>query len=207
MPVSTPTEQPISPRRQATRDRLVQAAADVIARRGVHVGVAEICEAAGFTRGAFYSNFADRDELIAAILERHVHQVIEAVEEVRQHGLTSDDLGLVVERFLPLAQPDLAFHLIVAELSLDAARDPEQFGARLAPLEQLTTRIEEALVDGLASIGLRFAIPPADGVQVLGAIADTSQRDALVRGEADPSRLARATLPTVLAAITEPLPE
>ena len=35
-----------------------------------------IVAAAGFTRGAFYSNFASKDELIIAMLEDHVEQLI-----------------------------------------------------------------------------------------------------------------------------------
>ena len=60
----------ISARRSATRDRLVDAALGVFAEKGVvGASVEEISEAAGFTRGAFYSNFESKDELCLAALD------------------------------------------------------------------------------------------------------------------------------------------
>jgi len=58
---------PRSRRRKATRARLLSAAAEVLSERGFHgASVEEICERAGFTRGAFYSNFAAKDDLVLA---------------------------------------------------------------------------------------------------------------------------------------------
>ena len=59
-----------TPRREATRQRLLQAAMGEFARHGIDAtSVEQISEAAGFTRGAFYSNFEDKDALILALLE------------------------------------------------------------------------------------------------------------------------------------------
>ena len=56
--------------RTLTRRRLLDAAADVFAERGFHdATLEEIVEQAGFTRGAFYSNFASKDELFLAMIE------------------------------------------------------------------------------------------------------------------------------------------
>ena len=55
--------------RKATRQRLLEAAAQVIARVGLaSASVEEIAETAGFSRGAFYSNFQSKDELFLAVL-------------------------------------------------------------------------------------------------------------------------------------------
>ena len=60
-----------SARREATRRRLLDAAREVFAERGVIGGTVEdICEHAGYTRGAFYSNFTDKDEVLVALVER-----------------------------------------------------------------------------------------------------------------------------------------
>ena len=66
-----PPAGPLTARRARTRQRLMAAAVAVFAERGV-IGssVEEICEAAGFTRGAFYSNFADKDALVLALIEQ-----------------------------------------------------------------------------------------------------------------------------------------
>jgi AcrR family transcriptional regulator len=60
------------PTRAETRQRLFAAAADVFARRGIGgASIEAIAEAAGFTRGAFYSNFASKDDLIIEMLADH----------------------------------------------------------------------------------------------------------------------------------------
>src|SRR5436190_21240498 len=65
------------PTRDDTRDKLFEAAARVFEEQGIGAASIEaIAAAAGFTRGAFYSNFASKDELIIAMLEDHVEQSV-----------------------------------------------------------------------------------------------------------------------------------
>src|ERR1700704_3809622 len=65
------------PTRDDTRDRLFEAAARVFEEQGISgASIEAIAAAAGFTRGAFYSNFDSKDELIIAMLEDHVEQSI-----------------------------------------------------------------------------------------------------------------------------------
>ena len=78
--ISTPTDVLLTPRRQRTRDRLLDAAYEVFAEQGVHAStVEEVCERAGFTRGAFYSNFTTKEELFAALMERQHSQQLAAL--------------------------------------------------------------------------------------------------------------------------------
>ena len=57
-------------RRQQTREYLLQAAADVFAERGFHAATLdEVAAAAGFTKGAVYSNFKNKEDLFLALLE------------------------------------------------------------------------------------------------------------------------------------------
>src|ERR1700753_1966339 len=65
------------PTRDDTREKLFEAAARVFEEQGIgHASIEAIAAAAGFTRGAFYSNFKSKDELIIAMLEDHVAQSI-----------------------------------------------------------------------------------------------------------------------------------
>jgi AcrR family transcriptional regulator len=74
------TRSRIRPTREETRQRLFEAAAAVFAAQGIGAASVEsISAAAGLTRGAFYSSFASKDELITAMLADHVQQ------SVRQH--------------------------------------------------------------------------------------------------------------------------
>jgi AcrR family transcriptional regulator len=65
------------PTRDDTCEKLFEAAARVFEDQGIGgASIEAIAAAAGFTRGAFYSNFKSKDELIIAMLEDHVEQSI-----------------------------------------------------------------------------------------------------------------------------------
>ena len=69
--VMAPTR--VSARRAQTRERLMAAALTTFAARGIAgASVEEICEVADFTRGAFYSNFADKEQLFSALLRPRI---------------------------------------------------------------------------------------------------------------------------------------
>ena len=60
-----------SARRERTRERLLDAALALFAEHGVEAtSIEAICDGAGFTRGAFYSNFEDKAALIDALSAR-----------------------------------------------------------------------------------------------------------------------------------------
>jgi AcrR family transcriptional regulator len=60
-----------------TREKLYEAAARVFEEQGIGgASIEAIAAAAGFSRGAFYSNFKSKDELIIAMIEDHVEQSI-----------------------------------------------------------------------------------------------------------------------------------
>ena len=72
---------PVTARRAQTQERLMAAAGRVFAERGIiGASVEEICEAAGFTRGAFYSNFADKDALVLALIRQSIKAQYAAAE-------------------------------------------------------------------------------------------------------------------------------
>jgi len=65
------------PTRDDTCEKLFEAAARVFEEQGIGgASIEAIAAAAGLTRGAFYSNFKSKDELIIAMLEDHVEQSI-----------------------------------------------------------------------------------------------------------------------------------
>src|SRR5580658_3717493 len=74
------------PTRDDTREKLFEAAAEVFEERGIGAASIEtIAAAAGFTRGAFYSNFDSKDDLIVAMLEDHVERSLAYHRELLVH--------------------------------------------------------------------------------------------------------------------------
>src|SRR5690242_8722297 len=80
------------PTRDDTREKLFEAAARVFEEQGIgRASIEAIAAAAGFTRGAFYSNFTSKDELISAMLEEHVAQTIRRnLELLESHNTAAD---------------------------------------------------------------------------------------------------------------------
>lgn len=57
--------------KQETREALIRAAIEAFAEEGLEApSLDAICERAGYTRGAFYVHFRDRDDLVIAVMER-----------------------------------------------------------------------------------------------------------------------------------------
>ena len=67
--------------RLVTHAMLVDAAEEVFLREGFeHASVEQITEAAGFSRGAFYSNFNDKDDLALAVIDKRRRDVAKALK-------------------------------------------------------------------------------------------------------------------------------
>jgi AcrR family transcriptional regulator len=93
-------------RRELTRTALIDAGADVFAKRGFHAAsLEEIAETAGFTRGAIYKNFENKEELFFAVIERRVDAQLSRFREVlREDQAAATDparLAAIWEEILP----------------------------------------------------------------------------------------------------------
>ena len=78
--------------RRQTRERLLEAAEALFAERGIaETSIDKVAEAAGYSRGAFYSNFADKDALVLALIERHQAQSMAETRELAEQASDPDD--------------------------------------------------------------------------------------------------------------------
>jgi AcrR family transcriptional regulator len=70
-------------RREQTRADLLAAARRAFLRDGFHAASLDaIAEDAGYTKGAFYSNFASKDELLVAVFDEHFNDRADAYERL-----------------------------------------------------------------------------------------------------------------------------
>ncbi|HUJ60687.1 MAG TPA: helix-turn-helix domain-containing protein [Kofleriaceae bacterium] len=81
----------------ATRDALVAAATTEFAEHGLDASLDAICARAGFTRGAFYVHFRDRDDLMVAVLDR---VLLRQQETLLPEG--GGDLASTIVRFVAM---------------------------------------------------------------------------------------------------------
>jgi TetR/AcrR family transcriptional regulator, cholesterol catabolism regulator len=69
------------------RDAIIDTSATVFARSGYHAtGIAELCEVNGFGKGAFYYYIGSKEELLAAIHDRVMDEVMLGADRVAAAG-------------------------------------------------------------------------------------------------------------------------
>ncbi len=200
----------VTPRRAQTRERLIDAATSLFAEKGVlGASVEEICDRAEFTRGAFYSNFADKDELCLAVLNRQAARELAATEEavasLRVEALPSASLEQLVESALAVfmaAQPGRNEELVASmELRLYAIRNPALRGPLLALNDEMAVRIGALLAEAIGGIGARLQLPVAQAIDLLHAVYAHSGSSALLRGLEPDDRSRRSQLAAVLRSL------
>ena len=205
-------------RRRKTRDRLIDAAYEVFAETGVHAASVEmITERAGFTRGAFYSNFATKEELFFALAERENRLRFERLQEgvdailpdVDPTALTEATLGDLVTQFLVLQGDDRRWCLVQSEFKLLAMRDAAVGVSYLAYQRDFLVQLADRIDAAIGSVGLRFTIEPLAAVRIIVNVYESAMQEAILEGSDDGSvsapPLARATLPGLVHALTEPV--
>jgi AcrR family transcriptional regulator len=133
-------------RRAQTTQRLLDAAADVFARLGFHAATLDdVADAAGYTKGAVYSNFAGKDALFLALLDRHLDDQLAQVER-----LTATASDAELHSWLQAASSQHmstggTFGLLTLEFWLYAARHNEAKAALAARYRRMRDRLAAAI--------------------------------------------------------------
>jgi len=108
-------------------ERLLAAAVEVFAERGYdRAGVAEIARRAGVTTGAIYSRYAGKAQLLAAALEAHATDDLDALFADHQFQGRAEDVLAIAGRHLVDAPDDETGRgtTLLAEAFVAARRDP-----------------------------------------------------------------------------------
>ena len=176
------------PTRDDTKERLFEAAARVFEERGIGAASIEtIAATAGFTRGAFYSNFASKDDLIAAMLEDHVERSIAHHRELLEHHRTPDDYVAALRaternRHDPLGRAPLLHMELVLYVARAEKRRPE-LAKRLRARRKLIAEIVTSTTRA-AGTGVR---DPAWASAMLLALEDGFRLHRLIDPDSTPA--------------------
>lgn len=153
-----------SPKRQRTRAALIEATAYLVAERGLAaVTLDDIAARAGVTKGAIYSNFRTKAELLwEAVDRRRLHLAATIIPG--DVTATARGVARALMAQFPQAEAEAAFY---AELQAYIRTDPEmraqQAAQQKAQFDEMARQIE-------AGFGDRLTIPPRVlglGVQAL----------------------------------------
>jgi AcrR family transcriptional regulator len=176
------------PTRDDTREKLFEAAARVFEEQGIGgASIEAIAAAAGFTRGAFYSNFDSKDELIIAMLEDHVEQSIRRnLDLLDRHKNLSDFIDALRtmdrSRQDPLGRSPLLHMEMILFVARAEKRRPE-LAKRLRARRKLVSDIVET---ALKNSGKNPAVNPTWTAAIVLALEDGFRLHRLIDPDTTP---------------------
>ena len=189
-----------TPRREATRQKLLDAAAQVFAEVGLDAASVEaVCERAGFTRGAFYSNFETKDELFLELAGRvslgRVAAVRDRVAELERDGAFADvpsNALQIVQQVLDMSADDRLGVLLMSEIRIHALRTPALAAAYLAQTDEMLRSVAQIIDDIGRAESFTFRLAPLDAARLLLTVWEGAAVRSVMAG-AGQDELRRAT--------------
>jgi AcrR family transcriptional regulator len=178
-----------------TRATLLAAAARVFAANGFHGATVEnIAEAAGFTRGAFYANFADKADLLLTLLDERSHADLADLEE--RLDADGDQFGLtaVASWFAQTFSAPSPLDAAVAEFIPVAMRDPAHHARIRQRMHDVRDRVAAIVEAECVRAGFELPIPPETFAVMIVALVDGFVGLYRVDPEAAPADLLAAAL-------------
>lgn len=174
----------VTKRRAETRTRLLDAALEVFAEEGFgRSTVEQVCERAGYTRGAFYSNFASLDELFLAMWEQRSQAQLARMREIAEAVVRADEpVGTVVARLAGALPVDERWYRVSAEFTVHALRHPELRQVIAAREEAIIAAMVPPLLGVLARLGRVVPDPGALGRALVAVHDGTAAQCALEPG-------------------------
>lgn len=159
-------------RSEETRRRILEAALACFAADGYDAtGVAEICQRAGVSKGAFYHHFASKQQVFLALLNRWLGGLDEQVAVSRGRATPFDESLLALAgiggQVFQQAQGQLPMFL---EFWAKAARDPAVWQATMEPYQRYRAFFASAVAAGVAE-GVLRPVDPDMAARLLVAVA------------------------------------
>jgi AcrR family transcriptional regulator len=146
------------------RQRVLDAAADVLSRSGQRVSMEEIARRAGVGVGTVCRNFPTKQELIDAVLTALYEALLTDILD----ALAMPDANAGFERFMVILSDFQARHRALAE---QMAKDIELQATTVDARKRLRSAISELLKRAQAAGSVRADIGPADVAVMLSGIA------------------------------------
>jgi AcrR family transcriptional regulator len=194
------TFEPLTPerRRAMTRQHLLDAAAIVFARNGLQGSTLdEIAATAGFTKGAVYSNFDSKEDLLLALLDDRIVRQFAVVTEVLEGG--SHDQAEQHPRIRDLVSAavfwDDTWSTLYLEFVLYARRNPDARAKLAESAQKSRTLVQQLIENEYTAVGVESKYSTRELAEISLALFNGFGIDRLV----DPDSVTDQTLDTTLA--------
>jgi AcrR family transcriptional regulator len=174
-----------------TRECLMHSAARVFARRGLQqASIDEVAEEAGFTKGAFYANFKNKEELFLAMLDERFAKRIEDIEGVvGGEGSAAEKSRRYGDLFAQTLRVDREWERLFFEFSAYALRDEDFRQELVTRYRAMRERIADALEAEAEEYGKEATLPFEQVALMTSAMSHGFELQKLLEGDAVPDEL------------------
>lgn len=174
--------------RARTRAAVTDAAAAVFARRGFAAAtMEEIALEAGFTRGAVYSNFVDKEDLFAAVLDERLAARAHEISSILEANPDPNAFFTLLARSNAQRSPDdeLTWELLRLEFRMHGIRNPEV----LPRVVEANRKLLSWVTDAVRAVFEASGIEPPQPYEELGAVVQALDEGLTLLRLVDPERI------------------
>lgn len=176
-------------KRAETRRALLDRAARVFARDGLQAATVEdISEEAGFSRGAFYSNFESKDEIFLTLMAEGGAEQMAAIGRAFQQGDTAEERLRNGGRFFDqMVARDAEWCRLYMEFWSAAARDPDLRGRFAEQYRMWREGIAHMIEAGARDLGVALDAPAEELASAVIALSEGYVLQRLIDPESLPA--------------------
>lgn len=189
-----------------TRNLLIEAAREVIVKKGFALAsVRDIADAAGFSLGAFYSNFPEKEAILLELVQRHQSEERAKIEAaLGSPGVDAGKAMAGIEKWAVTVNSDPGWAILAIELQLQALRSPA-FAQRYNELNRKHRQALGALITRLFELFGKEV--PGDPVEIATAFIALGRGMALLPKGSEAGRSGRIIVAFLKALIDSARPE
>lgn len=174
-----------------TRRSLMRSASKLFSQHGLqNTSIDDVAEDAGYTKGAFYANFASKDELFLEMLDEHFAQRTEELRRILADDSSDDEKAIRAgDDFARMLRSDPEWQRLLFEFTAYAVRNEDFRRELLARRRMLRDTITAALRARADELGIDPSVPVEQVGQMTGAMAAGFAVERLLDGDEVPDEL------------------
>lgn len=174
-----------------TRSTLLASAARILACKGLHrASIDDIAADAGFTKGAFYANFRNKEELFLVMLDEHFAERLAAVERITADGgALAEQARRAGDDFIDALRGDEEWCRLFLEFASHASRHEDFRRAFVERSRTLRDGIAEIFARRAAEADVSLPVSPETLAQMTFSMAHGVALEQLLDPEATPNDL------------------
>lgn len=196
------------PARAETRRRVLDAAFAVFGERGIAASsLAEVARAAGLTKGAVYSNFRGKDDLVLALMEEHaMHRLSSALAGITPTTDVDEALAMAAAVLVRSMHDGAAWHWLLAEYFALSHHDPDRREGLRLRRQEARDAVARAMTRVAETTEIRLPLPAPDLATVLFALSNGMAMESAIDPEGVSDDLLGSVLTLMFATPSDHIP-